>query len=514
MLLGSRRATLLGTACLAVSAGCGARTGLDEARGEEASGAITCTADEDCAPFDPCRGRCLGSTCGLGDPIDCSDEDPCTSDRCEPDLGCVHEGPTPDQDQDGYRAPLPGYAPGETGACGDDCDDTNPRSFPGGIERCDGSDNDCNGVVDDNTTLVPDTAPEVRISGAEYGVAILGDLTYGDGMYAAVYTGQIGDYSAMFQGLDASGSSILEEQALVKGVGNDTFGNAIVWTGSVYGTAWEDRRDDNFEIYFNRLDVRGQKLGPDLRLAHGPYYSLRPDVLFDGQNFVVVWGDDRNLSFQVFGHLVSLEGDLVGEERQLTPVGVPAESPSIAQGTRGLGLVVNAGDTLEKQIEFRTLSPDLEVVGEPIVISQGSAVAPSITWFGDRYVVTWHEVYDSLPGGSIWGAAVDDAGPVVPPTPLTSEAEFARTSTVLSFGDRLLLIWAADYGDGYDLYGQLLSKDLTPHAAAFRITDEPAGTVQPVAAFGPDGDVGILFEDRRAGGWGVYFKRLRCVAKE
>ncbi len=34
----------------------------------------------------------------------------------------------------------------------DDCDDTDATSFPGGVEVCDGADNDCNGVVDDAPT--------------------------------------------------------------------------------------------------------------------------------------------------------------------------------------------------------------------------------------------------------------------------------------------------------------------------------------------------------------------------
>src|SRR5260221_679527 len=36
------------------------------------------------------------------------------------------------------------------GCVGPDCDDTNNKIFPGNPEVCDGIDNDCNGMVDDN----------------------------------------------------------------------------------------------------------------------------------------------------------------------------------------------------------------------------------------------------------------------------------------------------------------------------------------------------------------------------
>jgi hypothetical protein len=52
---------------------------------------------------------------------------------------CMTVAPRIDRDGDG-QAPDP---------CGTDCDDTDPEVFAGGLERCDGKDNDCNGMVDD-----------------------------------------------------------------------------------------------------------------------------------------------------------------------------------------------------------------------------------------------------------------------------------------------------------------------------------------------------------------------------
>ena len=42
-----------------------------------------------------------------------------------------------DNDNDGFTADV-------------DCDDNNSLSYPGTLEICDGEDNDCNGIVDDN----------------------------------------------------------------------------------------------------------------------------------------------------------------------------------------------------------------------------------------------------------------------------------------------------------------------------------------------------------------------------
>ena len=62
------------------------------------------------------------------------------------DLACSAEVSCSDDDADGFSD--------SGGPCGPaDCDDTAPGTFPGGVESCDGSDNDCDGQVDEGCSL-------------------------------------------------------------------------------------------------------------------------------------------------------------------------------------------------------------------------------------------------------------------------------------------------------------------------------------------------------------------------
>jgi len=49
-----------------------------------------CRGDEDCADGDVCNGgeRCVGGTCQAGAPLDCRDEEDCTTDGCDRAAGC------------------------------------------------------------------------------------------------------------------------------------------------------------------------------------------------------------------------------------------------------------------------------------------------------------------------------------------------------------------------------------------------------------------------------------------
>ena len=60
--------------------------------GGAARAQISCLTDESCSDGDFCDGveRCVAGTCVSGAPLECDDGDPCTSDSCVAAAGCVH----------------------------------------------------------------------------------------------------------------------------------------------------------------------------------------------------------------------------------------------------------------------------------------------------------------------------------------------------------------------------------------------------------------------------------------
>jgi hypothetical protein len=105
----------------------------------------TCTPENDqCDDDDPCNGveSCSESfMCVATSPLDCDDEIPCTADSCDAGLGCLHDLIDGDGDD---------YASTSLGACGTDCDDTNPAINEDAGDACDGIDNDCDGAKDED----------------------------------------------------------------------------------------------------------------------------------------------------------------------------------------------------------------------------------------------------------------------------------------------------------------------------------------------------------------------------
>ncbi|MBK9001954.1 MAG: putative metal-binding motif-containing protein [Myxococcales bacterium] len=123
-----------------------------------------CVDDADCDDNDVCTGTetCnpTTKTCQKGTPLVCDDKSDCTENKCDPTTGCFH--PLIDADGDNHAAT-------SLGACGDDCNDSDPTIYTGAAELCDGKDNNCDSKTDeiapswypdcDKDTFAPLNAP-------------------------------------------------------------------------------------------------------------------------------------------------------------------------------------------------------------------------------------------------------------------------------------------------------------------------------------------------------------------
>jgi len=497
---------------------CGAKTGVD-AHAEpdrlepgdpyEDPLGDPCSNPDQCATLDRCNPRaCVGGVCVEDNPIVCDDSDPCTRDSCAPATGeCDFSPLTPDEDGDGIRAPLPGFEPGAPGSCGADCDDQNADALPGAAELCDGVDNDCNGVVDDGYAYEPSMAPPVLLSMGEEGG--LGGISYADDQFVVSLSYNVDHQQSQLVGVGASGEiGFAQDVALTN---SDSYAGPLVWTGRVFASAWEDRRNEDYEIYFNRFDAAGNKLGPDIRLSASPDFSLNPDVVFTGSDYLVAWGDRRDGTFRIYGQLLDSDGVIKGDINPLlTPDLGGAESPSLARGTDNFGLVFNSQSD-GKRVVFRTVSSDLESLGQLVTLSEPGTSGAGVSFSDGRYIVTWGE-YSDGPGDAVWGAVLDDrdGSVMVAPKVLTGSTQFVRSHSLLDFGDRFMLLWAQWVDDTYDIYTRFLDHDLEPISEPERLTVTAGSAVSPTAAFSSDGTIGVAFLNVSNGSPQVYFTTLVC----
>ncbi len=511
-----------------VTMACGARTTLEIPEPLADAGVDTtpppdCTKSEDCEGFgDLCAPvTCIANKCIAGKKVVCNDGDECTEDSCDPATGkCVFGSLTLDLDGDGHKAPAPGKKPGEPGACGDDCDDRSAKAFPGNKEVCDGVDNDCNGVVDDNMMYVPldPKNDAVRVSELSYAPAGPAGLSFTSGggeTYLATFGGYEGTKTRVFGALlDPNGKKMSEQRITNNTV--DAMEGRSVWTGAFYGVSWSDRRDGSWEVYFNRLNPKMEKLGPDVRVSdEDGLWSINIAMQWTGKEFVLAWQDQRELNpdFGIWGQRLSVEGKPIGANVKL--VDDQGGSPELAVGTGTIALAWTRTFGKKHEVWAAVFDREYRQIVSPFRVSTASVggVFPVVTWNNDRYVIAFYD--PDSPLHAIWGMAFDEAGKAtIPLKKLTDSPRYTRYPSLLPLGDRMLLVFSdtKDGNRGYELYSKMLDRDLTPLGAERRVTNAIGDSVFPISTFGPTGDVGVLFRDNRLGNDHVWFTRLVCQA--
>ena len=506
------------SAFAAVSAlSCGARTSIYTSdAGVDAP--VLCAVDQDCDTGDACaRAECREGVCAPLPAVVCDDQNACTEDSCDPQNGqCSFTPVTLDLDGDGHRSPRPGFAPGAPGACGDDCDDRSASAHPGGSETCDGVDNDCNGKVDDGA-LYGNLQTPVRVGSTAFDRTNGGGMAFDGKNYGITFSGHTQRWNSYFTSLARNGAPVVKETPL-SDLNSETYAGSLLHNGSYFASAWADaRQDGDYEVYFNRYDSSGRKLGPDLRITRAPNKSLNPVVAWNGTESLLVWDDRRGETRQVegirlFGQRVALDGSLIGANVSLISEGTLAESPGIALGQSRVGIVfVSRLPGKLTHTKFLTTLPDLSQPSSIVDLGGTDVQNPRIVYVGGHFAAFWERNGQNF-GPSIYGAVVDEAGTVlVPERAVTTGATFARSFSAVSLGDRVVFVWADTHDGNYEIYLQILDANLNVLSPRTRLTFSATDTLSPVAALGPNGDLGVLFDELQSTGWQSYFLGMSCV---
>lgn len=123
--------------------------------------------------------------------------------------------------------------------------------------------------------------------------------------------------------------------------------SSLAWSGSEYGVAWHDVRDGNYEIYMNRISAAGALLGADVRVTTSAATSYLPALEWTGAEWSLVWLDNRNGSYDLFGASLDAAGGKLGSDRTLVVSAHTEDNPEIAVGGRGLGVVFDDDEALQ-----------------------------------------------------------------------------------------------------------------------------------------------------------------------
>ncbi|MDB4962766.1 MAG: Flagellar hook-length control protein FliK [Myxococcales bacterium] len=333
---------------------------------------------------------------------------------------------------------------------------------------------------------------------------------------------------------------------------------AIVWTGTEAGIAWEDDRDGNVEIYFTRIDARGQRIGSDVRVTNAPGTSRTPSLVWTGVEYGIAWTDTRDLDEEIYFTRLAADGTKIGADTRITNDLQPQTSPSLQwSGTEwlvawddqrtgsnvisamrlaanglsvsalmpltpggatpspdvmvtstGYGLVYANGPTGTPEVFYMALDPTGARVGGVVQISPtataGGSYAPSLARNGSELVIAYHD--DRSGTANIYVQRIDLAGTRIGTETRVDVAPSSTAPAIASNGDGTTVCWYDFRNGSYDVFAARL--DLQGTVVR---TDVPVSTGGSYASacklVAPNPSIAIVaWTDDRNGGTEIYIR--------
>ena len=284
--------------------------------------------------------------------------------------------------------------------------------------------------------------------------------------YLVVWYGQNAErepYRIYGQRLSSGGSLLGSNFAIGEYIGEDNFQYypqvAYNSHNNEYLVVWEDMRNTvGADIYAQRVSHSGSLLGSNFYISTAANAQEAPSVAYNSgdDQYLVTWQDKRNDNGDIYAQMVLGSGDLLGNEIVVRVGCETSLNPSVTYNFKSDMYCVAWEENGD--IFAQVISSDGEFSGSNFVIcdATGTQSQPSVVYnsANDQYFITWHDYRSG--NADIYGAwAASQWGNQPPIASFTYSPENPIVNQVITFNasssydpDRYITKYRWNFGDG------------------------------------------------------------------
>jgi len=294
----------------------------------------------------------------------------------------------------------------------------------------------------------------------------------------------------------------------------------VSFDGTNYMVVWQDQRNDTFDIYASRVAQNGVVLDPaGIQISTAANDQQYPSIDFDGTNYFVVWYDNRTGSdYDIYGTLLNTSGTVLNPTGiAISTAGNDQSMPSVSfDGTNYLVAWYDHRDGSNYDIFGARVNQSgvvQEPSGIPISNIDVTQITPAVISYNGQWLVVWR---DSRNGNynDIYGSRISASGTVTDPSGiLISASAQAQGKPAVAFdGINYLVVWQEDRGGGppFDIYGMRIDPSGNElDADAIPISTVSGSQEYPAVAFDNDSIYLVVWQDNRSGsGYDIFGARV------
>ena len=227
---------------------------------------------------------------------------------------------------------------------------------------------------------------------------------------------------------------------------------SVAFDNTNYLIVWEDWRSGSYDIYGARVNQSGNVLDPaGIAISSVANSQLRPSITFDNTNYLVVWQDERNGSWDIYGARVDQSGNV------LNPAGIAISTatsdqyaPSVAfDGTNYL-VVWTDNRNGSFDIFCTRLDQSGNILDTTAIVISGAIddqMVPSVAFDSINYLIVWRD-YRSGSNYDIYGAKLNTAGVAIDSFVVSLQpGDQISPALAHGTGDQLLIVYSGWTGE-------------------------------------------------------------------
>lgn len=214
-----------------------------------------------------------------------------------------------------------------------------------------------------------------------------------------------------------SGSFVGSEISISSGI--ESIGH-IGFGGGKYLVVYNKEGVDGKSVVFGKIITKSGSVGTEFRISTGcgKEHGGIGNLAFDGTNFIVVWTEDVGDS-EIRGAFVNPDAGVINTNFSINASLSPSDNPCAVafDGTNYLIIWPDeiGGETSEEWVIFgqffdKSGNPKSGVISISEVSSPDNIIAPSATFDGTNYLITWNRYNNNTTGWDIIGRIVGKDG--------------------------------------------------------------------------------------------------------
>ncbi len=328
-------------------------------------------------------------------------------------------------------------------------------------------------------------------------------------VYAQIYNPQGEPVGGNFRVNTDTGNS----QQLLGDVAINSFNEFII--------VWSDNRDGDDDIYAQRFDLSGSRLGPEFKINDDPDSTAQnmPTVAAhpDG-GYWIAWADARSGDYNIYCQRIARDGMRIGRNFRVND-----DSASAHQRVSSIGMERHGNILIAWEDERNT---NCDIYGA-IIDEQGHQINsnirmnddpirthnhyyPSVAGGNSRFLVAW---VDSRQGWDIYAQFLDDQGYPLGNNFLVNEGNVGAHQwypyCAMDSTNRAVIVWMDNRAGFFQIYARLYDPNCKPIGAEFNVIDTNEEGYYPSVAMNVEGYWVVSWMDFRDGDVNIYCQLFR-----